>query len=329
MSSAFPIARNLERGLQAYARTNQSPAGAGILTGSGYPVDRERTAALLGFDGVLPTTRDAVWSEDHTIDAFMIAVQAITNVARLAQDLEIWATYEFGMVELADRHCSTSSIMPQKKNPYALEYLRSLAGTVQGALVGYLAVLKAPSEEIDVLFAQPRLYELMGQVARGCTLMARVLDGLTVNAARMAELAGASFTQATDLADYIGVESGMAFRTAHRIVGTLVRLATERGLTPAEITPALLDEAAMQVIQRPLGYSAAQVEGLLDPAVLVARRPLIGGPAPEQVRRQADECATSLATAAAAVAERRVRIEQAERQLLERAAALAAGAALA
>src|SRR3954451_548169 len=131
MGSAFPVVRNLERGLQAYARTNQSPAGAGILTGSGYPVDRERTAELLGFDGVLPNTRDAVWSEDHTVDAFMVAVQAMTNVARLAQDLEIWATYEFGMIELADRHSSTSSIMPQKKNPYALEYLRSLAGMVR------------------------------------------------------------------------------------------------------------------------------------------------------------------------------------------------------
>jgi argininosuccinate lyase len=329
LSFAFPVTRNLERGLQAYARTNQSPAGAGILTGSGYPIDRRRTAELLGFDGVLPNTRDAVWSEDHTLDATMVAVQAITNVSRLAQDLELWATYEFGMVELADRHSSTSSIMPQKKNPYALEYLRSLGGAVHGGLMSTLSILKAPSEEIDFLFFQPRLYELIGQVARGCTLLARVLDGLVVHRERMAELAGASFTQATDLADIIGLEHDLAFRTAHRIVGTLVRLASERHLTPRDVTPALLDEAAEQVIQRPLGWSAAQLQALLDPAVLVARRQLVGGPAPDQVRRQADECAARLEAAAAAVQERRARLEQAERRLLERAADLAAGGAIA
>ena len=192
-----------------------------------------------------------------------------------------------------------------------------------------LSILKAPSEEIDFLFYQPRLYELIGQVARGCTLLARVLDGLVVHRERMAELAGASFTQATDLADIIGLEHDLAFRTAHRIVGTLVRLATERHLTPRDVTPALLDEAAEQVIQRPLGWSAAQLQALLDPAVLVARRQLIGGPAPDQVRRQADECAARLDAATAAMQERRARLEQAERRLLERAADLAAGGVIA
>ncbi|HEX8968345.1 MAG TPA: lyase family protein, partial [Chloroflexota bacterium] len=117
LSFVFPIFRNVERGLQAYARTNQSPAGAGIFAGSTYPIDRQRLADLLGFDGVLPNTRDAVWSEDHTLDALLVANQTMTAIARLAQDLEIWSTQEFRMLELADRHSSSSSIMPQKKNP--------------------------------------------------------------------------------------------------------------------------------------------------------------------------------------------------------------------
>src|SRR5947209_612332 len=201
VSFAFPSLRNVERGLQAYARTNQSPAGAGIFGGSAYPIDRPRLATLLGFDGVLANTRDAVWSEDHTLDLVLTANQTLTSVARLAQDLQVWSTYEFRMLALADRHSSSNSIMLQKRNPYSLEYLRGLASTLHGSLMTALSQLKAPSEELDLMIFQPRLFESVEQTARGATLMARVVDGLTVFPERMLELAGANFGQATDLAD--------------------------------------------------------------------------------------------------------------------------------
>ena len=328
LSFAFPSLRNLERGLQAYARTNQSPAGAGILAGSVYPVDRQRLAALLGFDGALPNTRDAVWSEDHTLDLLLVANQTMIGIARFAQDLQLWSTFEFGMLTLADRHSSSSSIMPQKKNPYSLEYLRGLTSTLQGSLLTALSLLKAPSEELDLMIFQPRLFEAVEQAARAATLMARVVDGLEVHVQRMAALSGANFSQATDLADHLSLRYGMAFRTAHRIVGTLVRLADERGLAPSDITPALLDQAANDVIGQPLGVQVDGLRSALDTGALVRARRLLGGPAPEQTRVQIEHAQTQRHEGLQAISARRANLAAAEWALFDRASALASGAPL-
>ena len=323
VSFAFPSLRNVERGLQAYARTNQSPAGAGIFGGSAYPIDRPRLAALLGFDGVLANTRDAVWSEDHTLDLVLIANQTMTSIARLAQDLELWSTYEFRMLALADRHSSSSSIMPQKRNPYSLEYLRGLAGALHGGLMTALSQLKAPSEELDLMIFQPRLFDSVEQTARGAVLMARVVDGLEIFDDRMAELSAANFSQATDLADQLSIRLGLAFRTTHRIVGTLVRLADERGLAPTDLTPALLDEAAVAIVGRPLGVDAADLRQVLDTRALVRARTLVGGPAAEPMRAQLGRAEEQRSRGAAAVADRRRAIAAAEAALFARARELA------
>ena len=323
LSFVFASLRNVERGLQAYARTNQCPAGAGIFGGSVYPIDRLRLAVLLGFDGALANTRDAVWFEDHTLDLLLVANQTMTSIARLAQDLQLWSTYEFRMLALADRHSSSSSIMPQKRNPYSLEYLRGLAATLQGSLASALSLLKAPSEELDLMIFQPRLFESVEQTARGATLMARVVDGLQIDVARMAELASANFSQATDLADQLSIQCGLAFRTAHRIVGTLVRLADERGLGPVSLTPALVDEAAIEIIGRPLGVEPSALARMLDTRAMVAARTLLGGPAPGPMRVQFDQARDLQVAGLAGVASRRAALAQAEGNLFARARALA------
>jgi argininosuccinate lyase len=326
VSFAFPSLRNLERGLQAYARTNQSPAGSGIFAGSAYPMDRQRLAALLGFDGTLPNTRDAVWSEDHTLDMLLVANQTMISIARLAQDVQLWSTYEFSMLTLADRHSSSSSIMPQKKNPYSLEYLRGLTSTLQGSLLTALSLLKAPSEELDLMIFQPRLFEAVEQATRAATLMARVVDGLEVHVQRMAALSGANFSQATDLADHLSIRYGLAFRTAHRIVGTLVRLADAAGLAPTDVTPALLDQAASEVIGRPLGFDGAELDALLDTGALVRARRLLGGPAPEQTLLQIEQAQRQRERGLQALSGLRTNLAVAEAALFARARALASDA---
>jgi argininosuccinate lyase len=262
------------------------------------------------------------------LDLVLIANQTMTGIARLAQDLELWSTYEFRMLALADRHSSSSSIMPQKRNPYSLEYLRGLAGTLQGSLLTALSLLKAPSEELDLMIFQPRLFDSVEQTSRGATLMARVVDGLAIFVGRMAELSAANFSQATDLADQLSLRYDLAFRTAHSIVGTLVRLADERRLGPAELTPGLLDEAAMQVIGRPLGVASAILQEALDTRALVAARTLLGGPAPEPMRVQLRQATEERRQGAAAAAERRQALAAAEAALFARARALATGAPL-
>jgi argininosuccinate lyase len=324
LSFAFASLRNVERGLQAYARTNQCPAGAGIFGGSTYPIDRLRLAVLLGFDGALANTRDAVWFEDHTLDLLLVANQTMTGIARLAQDLQLWSTYEFRLLALADRHSSSSSIMPQKRNPYSLEYLRGLAATLQGSLLSALSLLKAPSEELDLMIFQPRLFDSVEQATRGATLMARVVDGLAIDVARMAELAAANFSQATDLADQLSIQCGLAFRTAHRIVGTLVRLADERGLGPDAITPALVDEAAREIVDRPLGVSAEALAEMLDTRAMIAARTLFGGPAPGPTQVQLRTAEEERSRGLNDVAARRTALAQAEEMLFTRARELAA-----
>jgi argininosuccinate lyase len=247
----------------------------------------------------------------------------MTSIARLAQDLELWSTYEFRMLALADRHSSSSSIMPQKRNPYSLEYLRGLAGALHGGLMTALSQLKAPSEELDLMIFQPRLFDSVEQTARGAVLMARVVDGLEIFDDRMAELSAANFSQATDLADQLSIRLGLAFRTTHRIVGTLVRLADERGLAPTELTPALLDEAAVAIIGRPLGVDAADLRQVLDTRALVRARTLVGGPAAEPMRAQLGRAEEQRSRGAAAVADRRRAIAAAEAALFARARELA------
>jgi argininosuccinate lyase len=326
LSFAFPSLRNVERGLQAYARANQSPAGAGIFGGSAYAIDRARLAELLGFDGVLANTRDAVWSEDHTLDLLLVANQTMTSIARLSQDLELWSTYEFRMLALADRHSSSSSIMPQKRNPYSLEYLRGLTATLHGALMTALSQLKAPSEELDLMIFQPRLFESVEQTARAAVLMARVIDGLEIFTERMAVLSAENFSQATDLADQLSIRFRLPFRTTHRVVGTLVRLADKQGLHPSDVTPELLDQAAIEVIGRPLGADASVLHEALDTRKLVAARSLVGGPAPEPMHVQLRQVEEQHEAGIAAVMRHRRAIAIAEESLFARARALANGA---
>jgi argininosuccinate lyase len=328
LSFAFPALRNVERARQAYARTNLCPAGAGIFGGSVYPIDRARLAVLLGFDKPLANTRDAVWSEDHTVDMVLVANQTMTTIARLGQDLQLWSTYEFRMLSLADRHSSSSSIMPQKRNPYSLEYLRGLASTLQGALLTTLSLLKAPSDELDLMIFQPRLFESVEQATRGATLMARIVDGLQVDVPRMAELSAANYSQATDLADQLSIRCNLAFRTAHRIVGTLIRLAEERGLTPFDLTPALLDEAAQDVIGQSLDFPVEELRQVLDTRGLVEARTLLGGPAASSIRIQQEQIETERRNAATDAAKQRAAIAAAERYLFARATELASGGPL-
>ncbi|MFL5592532.1 MAG: argininosuccinate lyase [Ktedonobacteraceae bacterium] len=292
---AYPLLRDLERLQALYTRNNRSPAGCGSVNGSRLPQDRNRLAELLGFDGLAQHARDAMWQPDGPIETMSVVITALVNLDRLAEDLQIFATAEFDLVELAEGHSRASVIMPQKKNPYALAYVRGATNELIGMLTSVAALGRTPSGQVDnrvfIYGDVPQALETATGVA---TLMSGVITGLTFNAPVAAARLANGFATATDLAETITLETGLDFRTAHRIVGRLVREATQARRTMPDLTSADLDAAAQEILNRPLHLSEAALVQALDPAAAVAARQGIGGAAPEPLSAMLTECRASL-----------------------------------
>jgi argininosuccinate lyase len=288
MSWELSLENDFQRLRQLYQRVNQSPAGAAIMTGSRYPIQRERTAELLGFDGVITNTRYAVLGFDGWLgvpaEAYTVPSLLMMNVSGIASELYLWSTTEFSYVELADRYCGTSSIMPQKKNPYTLMWVRGAAARTYGRLSSYL------TEMHDVCMGYTRqLAPTLDDVLEATDIMTGVLSTLSIKTERMRENASnMNWICATDLADLIVLEKGLPFRTAHQIVAILVRIGISRGMSQSNVTSALVDEAAMEYMGKPLQLSEDIVRRALTPMECVKARTLTGGPAPERVQEDID-----------------------------------------
>jgi len=292
---AYPLLRDLDRLLVLFNRTNQSPAGCGSVNGSRLPQNRERLSELLGFDGLAQHARDAMWQPDNPIESLSIIVSALVNMDRLAEDLQIFATAEFDLVELADGHTRASVIMPQKKNPYALAYVRGATNELIGMQASVAALGRTPSGQVDnrifIYGDVPRALQMAMGVAE---LMSGVLAGMSFHSSLAAARLESGFTTATDLAETITLETGLDFRTAHRIVGRLVREATLNNRTMRELTTADLDRAAQEILHRPLHLLETAFTHATDPATAIAARKGIGGAAPEPLSNMLSECCSML-----------------------------------
>src|SRR6266487_3770467 len=196
---AYPLLRDLERLQALYTRTNQSPAGCGSVNGSRLPQDRNRLAELIGFDGLARNARDAMWQPDGPLEMMSVVITALVNLDRLAEDLQIFATAEFDLVELAEGHSRASVIMPQKKNPYALAYVRGATNELTGMLTSVATLGRTPSGQVDnrvfIYGDVPRALETATGVT---TLMGRVLTGMSFNAPVAAARLANGFATATD-----------------------------------------------------------------------------------------------------------------------------------
>jgi argininosuccinate lyase len=291
LTFAYSGLRDTERLSRCLDWINVSPGGAGCVNGSRLVRDRTTVARLLGFDGFIEHTRDAMWQVDGLIDLLAAAVSLVTHESKLAEDLEIWDSREFGFVDIAGPYTRASVLMPQKRNPYALAIVRGAAGIMIGRLSGFLAVIKTPSARSDnLIYAQgevPRAIELATQVTR---LMGEVVATLYVDAERMLEQLEQGFSQATDLAEYVMVECEVDYRTAYSVVGRTVRTASERGLRGLDITGMMLDKAAEELLGHGLGLAGRDLSDVLDPRAIVRTRDAAGGAAPEVVRQMSLAC---------------------------------------
>jgi len=287
VSWAGALERDGQRLREAYDHINVSTAGCAAGTGTSFPLNRRRTAELLGYDVVSRNARDQ-YSPDPFFQQLAALALLNTSLQEWANDLMFWGSDEMGMIDLADRFCGTSSIMAQKKNMVALEAFKALASRAVMALNEAIFDFKGPTmlPVHERAFASFGLWRGLDDAVAVLNLFREALLGLEVNADRMADQAGRYWAQATDLAGALVKEKDLPWRTAHQIIGIVVRLSYERGLTPQDCTPALIDEAAMLYMGQPVGLSHQALAETLDPRNFPRGRTLLGGPAPEETARR-------------------------------------------
>lgn len=312
---ADAFARDTARLAAAWAETNRNPLGAAAMTGTSFPIDRNRTAALLGFDGLIEQTQDCVASRDFALDMLHACVSCSITWSRLAQDFWLMVTDEFQTIELPDSVAGTSSIMPQKKNPVIMEHLKGKAGIVLGAYVTAASTMRATIFSNTIDGNREALRPMGGafREAAGCLRLSRLLvDTARPREARMRALVEQNYSTATDLADAMVREGGLSFRDAHHVAGAVVRMAMDAGKGAASIGMEMVQQAALAVAGRRLDLSEAAVRNALDPARVVRARRTIGGPAPEETRRRVAAGEAALAAERQAQAARKAALEQAE-----------------
>jgi len=272
------LKRDAERLADARRRINKLPLGSAALAGSGYPVDREMVARALGFDGVCNNSLDAVSDRDFAIEFAAAAALVMTHLSRFSEELILWSNPRFGFVDIADRYCTGSSIMPQKKNPDVPELVRGKTGRVTGHLVALLTLMKAQplAYNKDNQEDKEPLFDTVDTLVDTLTIYADMLRGIKVNKEAMRRAVLEGFATATDLADYL-VRKGLPFRDAHAAVARAVRHAEAKGCDLADLP---LDE-----LRQFSALADQDVYAVLTPEGSIASRKHVGGTAPEQVRQ--------------------------------------------
>ena len=269
--------RDDERLADCRRRVNRLPLGAAALAGTSYPIDRERVARALGFEGVCGNSLDAVSDRDFAIEFAACASLIMMHVSRLSEELVLWMSARVGFIDLPDRFCTGSSIMPQKKNPDVPELARGKTGRVYGSLVSLLTLMKGQplAYNKDNQEDKEPLFDTADTVAQTLRIFADMIAGIQVRADRMRAAAAEGFSTATDLADYL-VRKGLPFRDAHEAVARAVRHAAERGVDLAGLGAEEL-RAFSALIGDDVG-AALSLDGSVN------ARDHVGGTAPAQVR---------------------------------------------
>jgi len=272
--------RDAERFRDTLGRTRRSPLGAGALAGSPYPLDREQVAKELGFGEVCRNSLDAVSDRDFALEFLFDGAAAMTHLSRLSEELVLWSSQEFRFIELSDGFCTGSSIMPQKKNPDVPELLRGKAGRTYGNLTALLTTLKSLplAYNKDMQEDKEPVFDSVDTVKGSLAIAIEMVRSLRVRPERAAEALKAGYLNATDLADYL-VRKGLPFRQAHEVVGKLVGYLDAHG--------GGLEDLPLETLSSFSELIEADLYPVLDPRAGVAARQALGGPNPDNVRREA------------------------------------------
>lgn len=285
---AQALERDFARLTECRARINMSPLGAGAMAGTSFPIDREATARWLGFDTVGLHAQDCIAARDFLAELLGTAAMTATTWGRLAQDMFVMTTFEFGTLDLPDSVAQTSSMMPQKKNMSALEVLRAGSAQIMGAHTTAMAGLKSAHYSFgfdSCCDAFRWAWDALDGAVRGAAVTAVVVGKAQPRVDRMADLARVNYSTATDLADLLVRDGGYSFRDAHHLVGAVVRAAMKRGMTADRITSSFITEIADAAFGWQIGLDADAVTRAVDPAQAVQARRDTGGPSAHDLDR--------------------------------------------
>jgi argininosuccinate lyase len=299
---AAAFARDQQRLSQTFERVNRCPLGAAALAGTSFPTDRALTARLLGFAGVEEHSLDAVGSRDFVIESLADLAILGVNLSRLAEEIVIFSTYEFRMLEVDDRHASGSSIMPQKKNPCLAELARGKTGRLVGRLMQSLTTFKGliSGYNRDLQEDKPPLWEALEIAESGARVLAETMQDARLKTDRMRELVGQNFATATELANYLVRERGLPFRTCHEIIGSLVGTLIAEGKT-------LDDHVRIQEVLAAAGQELTleEIASVVEPEACLRLQVSLGSTGPAATAEVISHLQSATQAAAAQVKERR------------------------
>ncbi|PLX45468.1 MAG: argininosuccinate lyase, partial [Deltaproteobacteria bacterium] len=275
------FARDMERMTETLRRTRRSPLGAGALAGTPYPLDREMVSNEVGFDAVMRNSLDAVSDRDFALELLFNGSVIMTHLSRLSEELVLWSSQEYGFITLSDGFCTGSSIMPQKKNPDVPELLRGKVGRVHGNLIALLTTLKSLplAYNKDMQEDKEPVFDTLDTIKGSLAITIEMVRSLSLNPERARAALDAGFVNATDLADYLA-KRGLPFREAHEVVGKAVAYCEDKGIA--------LEGLTLEELKSFSDIIEADIFNVLPVEASVAARKAIGGPAPENVKREAE-----------------------------------------
>ena len=314
LAQADILLRDIDRLASAYSRVNLSPLGAGPVGGTSIPVDRERTAALLGFDGLVENSIDATSSRDFAAEYVAALAVLMTDLSRIAEDMVIWSSSEFSFIELPDELASPSSVMPQKKNPDILEITRAKAAEVIGNLAAILASVKglATGYGRDLQQVKPLVWRSSEIALQASAIVGAAVGGMTANEERMMDAADGGYLAALDIAERL-VLDGMPFRQAHKAAGLLVQAAAGLGKGLGDLS---VKEIGSAVAGTSADASAVfRIAGSADAAASLRERKSAGSPRMEEQERMIRDRTEAVEARTRECAGRREKIEGALKEL--------------
>lgn len=286
LSQLDMLERDLKRLEETYPRVNLCSMGAGAIATTSFPINRDRTAILLGFDKVLENSIDAVGSRDFILETLANLTLVAVDLSRMAEDFIIWSSPDFKIIELPESFAFTSSIMPQKKNPDVLEVVRARMSSILGNFLTSATTMKALPSGYNLDFQEitPKLWESLETVATSLNILAELIKDLKVSKDVFSKPV-LKFSTTTEMANLLVKKYSIPFRTSHKIVGALVKTLIDKKLSISDTTPELLQKIAKNSANLNLQVKEADIQASIDPAKFVESHKVKGGPSPLEVKR--------------------------------------------